>query len=124
MYLEKWGTCNCTIHSMLSFLYLFFVLDQNAFIGGWLREVGSRMGVVVYLEPTKGGRERGGMGGGMAYLSIYLYVSIYSIYLCIYVCMCFTFVEVDNCILDRGEAAWYPCLSPSPREKGKGEEGR
>ena len=108
MYLEKWGTCNCTIHSMLSFLYLFFVLDQNAFIGGWLREVGSRMGVVVYLELTKGRRE--GRGGW----SIYIYVSIYA-------CVSPLWRLV---ILDRGEAAWYPCLSPSPREKGKGEEGR
>ena len=62
---------------MLSFLHLFFVLDQNAFIGGWLREVGSRMGVVVYLEPTKGGRERGEGGGVSIYLSMYLCMHVF-----------------------------------------------
>ena len=59
------------------------------------------------------------MGGerGMVY-------SIYSIYVCMYVCMCFTLVEVGICILDRSEAAWYPCLSPSPKERREGEGGK
>ena len=65
-------------------LVFVFLLDQNAFIGGWLREVGSRMGLVVYLEPTKGGTGEGWEGrGGWSILSIQsMYVCMHVFHLC------------------------------------------